>query len=480
MALQPSVEALIDSGLVGHPVAHASDVDVVLAALSEDKSGWSTEQRAAYTAAATRSLLYAGHASKAAVIADEGKQFLREASRDSDPLLLAKCLSLLAETNLLAGRARDCAELTRVALDNVQRAPDAAVLHRVRGLLAAALAANGEFDEAENLCRQMHDEDPGPAVGTLPWSMLLARTFIARRRGDRESIAAMLANSEPTGRVTLMQDGTRAISRGWLAAMSGDPRGTIAEMQIFGRGVLAQRFPPFLMAHALALEAMAFIELGQPGDALRTLNGRMALPDHTVCFDLVRATIHIQQGQPRRALRVTERCLRCGPLHSLRTLPSVHLRRAVAMEMLDLHEAADHEFSQACHLSAGLGGLAPALGVRHEPLDSLLGRLLVNEPEFGRLVMDRIAPIPPSPEPRALAFQPVELTDRERGLANWLGTELTLPQIAEKQFVSINTVKTHLRNLYKKLGVNSRDEAVAHLLGLGLLEEPRDERDSAS
>ncbi|MFZ2624676.1 MAG: hypothetical protein WAX29_05475, partial [Propionibacterium sp.] len=241
MTLQPSVDALIDSGLVGHPVAHASDVDVVLAALADDKSGWTPEQRAAYAAAATRSLLYAGHVPQAAMTADEGKQFLREASMDSDPLFLAKCLSLLGETNLLAGRVRDCAELTRVALDNVQRSPDAAVLFRVHGLLAAALAVNGEFAEAENLCGQMHDEDPGSAVGALPWSLLLARTFIARRRGDRESIAAMLANSEPTGRVTLMQDGTRAIARGWLASMSGDPRGAIAEMQIFVRGVLAQR-----------------------------------------------------------------------------------------------------------------------------------------------------------------------------------------------------------------------------------------------
>ncbi len=472
--VEASVNALIDSGLSGRPVAHASDVGVVLAALGKDKSSWSAAQRAGYSAAATRSLLYAGHALQAVSVVDEARQFVREAAEEADPQYLAKCLSLLGEACLLTGRARDCAEFARIALDDLVRAPDPAVLFRVQGLLAAALAVNGEFDESERLCEQTQAGVSESVGAVLPWSLLLARTFIARRRGDSQSIRAMLESSYVPSRVTLMQDGTRAIARGWLASMSGDPRGAIAEMQIFVRGVLAQRFPPLFIAHALALEAMAFVELGQPGDAMRALVGRPTLPDHTVCFDLVRASIHIRQGQPRLALRVTERCLRCGPTHSLRTLPSVHVRRAVAMEMIGLREAADQEFSQACHLSAGLGGLSPALGVRRGPLDSLLGRLLVNEPEFGRLVIERIAPIRGNPEPKPLAFPPVELTDRERGLAGWLGTELTLPQIAEKQFVSINTVKTHLRNLYKKLGVTSREDAVAHLMGLGLLDDPRD------
>lgn len=44
---------------------------------------------------------------------------------------------------------------------------------------------------------------------------------------------------------------------------------------------------------------------------------------------------------------------------------------------------------------------------------------------------------------------------------------MTLEQIAEDLFVSRNTVKSQVRLLYRKLGVNSRDEAVRILHQVG-------------
>ena len=43
------------------------------------------------------------------------------------------------------------------------------------------------------------------------------------------------------------------------------------------------------------------------------------------------------------------------------------------------------------------------------------------------------------------------------------------PEIASELFVSLNTIRAHLRNVYAKLGVHSRTEAVKRGRELGLL-----------
>lgn len=51
-----------------------------------------------------------------------------------------------------------------------------------------------------------------------------------------------------------------------------------------------------------------------------------------------------------------------------------------------------------------------------------------------------------------------------------LATNLTQREIGAELFLSTNTVKTHTRRLYTKLGVNSRESAVRQASALGLLE----------
>ena len=53
-----------------------------------------------------------------------------------------------------------------------------------------------------------------------------------------------------------------------------------------------------------------------------------------------------------------------------------------------------------------------------------------------------------------------DLTERQQELLDLLVEGLTQPQMAERLFLSTNTVKTHMRLLYKQLGVHSAQQAI--------------------
>jgi LuxR family maltose regulon positive regulatory protein len=63
----------------------------------------------------------------------------------------------------------------------------------------------------------------------------------------------------------------------------------------------------------------------------------------------------------------------------------------------------------------------------------------------------------------------VRLTDSERAVLCFLPSHMTNEEISQALFLSINTVKTHLRSVYRKLGVGSRREAIARGRRMGLL-----------
>ena len=76
------------------------------------------------------------------------------------------------------------------------------------------------------------------------------------------------------------------------------------------------------------------------------------------------------------------------------------------------------------------------------------------------------APAPPPGEPG----RPGEpLTASETRVLRYLPTHLCAPEIAAELYLSANTVKTHLRHLYRKLGAHSRHEAVQRARAIGLL-----------
>ena len=63
-----------------------------------------------------------------------------------------------------------------------------------------------------------------------------------------------------------------------------------------------------------------------------------------------------------------------------------------------------------------------------------------------------------------------QLTTAELRVLHFLPTHLSFPEIAGELYVSRNTVKTHVRAVYRKLMASSRSEAVQNARAAGLLD----------
>jgi LuxR family maltose regulon positive regulatory protein len=79
--------------------------------------------------------------------------------------------------------------------------------------------------------------------------------------------------------------------------------------------------------------------------------------------------------------------------------------------------------------------------------------------------VDEPAPTPAAPTPSAA----VALTDRELEVLRHLGDMLSTQEIGSAMFISVNTVRTHVRHILDKLSVTRRNEAVRRARAIGLL-----------
>ncbi|MFC4375204.1 LuxR C-terminal-related transcriptional regulator [Nocardia halotolerans] len=143
-----------------------------------------------------------------------------------------------------------------------------------------------------------------------------------------------------------------------------------------------------------------------------------------------------------------------------RSLVTAWLLIGVAAELLDRPRKVDDAVEQALAHADDEQLVRPFLDVpgAAELLDRLGGR-------FGRFdaFVDHVR------AHRGTAAGAPRLTDTELLVLRQLPSGLTATSIAADLGVSVNTVKTHLRGIYQKLGVNARGAAIARARELGLL-----------
>jgi LuxR family maltose regulon positive regulatory protein len=287
-------------------------------------------------------------------------------------------------------------------------------------------AAKEHGERSLQLARQIADTDRSVA-----WEVLLARLALAR--GDAAGAAAILAEADQSAR---------------------------------GRGFA------LLMPEIAAEQVLTLLRGGDLAAA-----GRLAQAHD---LPLSQARVHLAQGDPSRALAVLEPYRRqmaemawadqeLMALVLLAVAFNAHGERAKAVEMLD----------EALALSEP-GGFIRIFVDEGAPMARLLYQALSQGVHSG-YVRHLLAAFPTSGREQTAPSRAVAaaislaepLSSRELEVLDLIAAGLTNQQIAARLYVSLHTVKSHARNIYAKLGVSSRTQAVARGRVLGLLPPSR-------
>ncbi|MFI5779526.1 LuxR C-terminal-related transcriptional regulator [Nocardia sp. NPDC051570] len=180
------------------------------------------------------------------------------------------------------------------------------------------------------------------------------------------------------------------------------------------------------------------------------------------------ATSQVAEGAPEAALATLAPVLDGSvPVIWPGRLAEGLLLEAIAREALADSEGAEAAVERALDVAEPDGAL---LWFLLHPVPDLLERRIRHRTRHAAMIA-QIQNLLAGHEPeRPGPQQPLEaLSDSEIRVLRYLPTHLSTPDIARELSVSPNTVKTHLRNLYTKLGVHRRAEAVGHARALGLL-----------
>jgi LuxR family maltose regulon positive regulatory protein len=228
-------------------------------------------------------------------------------------------------------------------------------------------------------------------------------------------------------------------------------------------------------SHALASQATGWLlitqaRLGMTGEARAAL---AALDDERAGSGEIRnarAVICLAEGDPAAALRALQDVLDgTAPVIGYTTVVVTHLLAGLAHRRLGDNHAANQATERALTLAEAdrlvlpfaITGSAELLEdlPRHETAHAALrGDIL--DVLHGSSVTARDQPV---------RSQTEELSGAELRVLRYLPTNLSRPEIAGELSVSVNTVNTHIRNIYAKLQARDRSSAVRRARDLRLL-----------
>ncbi|MER8219446.1 LuxR C-terminal-related transcriptional regulator [Streptomyces sp. NPDC094143] len=386
---------------------------------------------------------------------------------DEHPELTALLLTHLGSARLWAGRFDDA----RTALAAVASQPGGAVLALPRwealGHLALIDYLTGWPGRAEHKALAAAGEAERHSLPRRPGDGLVALVLAAVRldRNEPDEAQELLADEavcRPWAEDPVARAG-RAVVRGRLLLARGDARAALAAA---GEPVTADVASPWAREHSALLASAAHLALGHPEPARQAIDG---MAHHRTACAVEAARIRLVAGRPEEALGLLDRLPEDG-----RPGPAVTVR-ATLVRARAAHETGDHGTAARLVARALLDSRRDRLrrpfleaGPWIHPLLST-GRL--RELAGGWLVPGpaRHADGEPAAPDRSPDLVVEELSARERDVLHRLAEMLSTEEIAADLNVSANTVKTHLKSIYRKLGVSRRAEAVRRAREVRLL-----------
>jgi LuxR family maltose regulon positive regulatory protein len=343
------------------------------------------------------------------------------------------CLAQLAVVNVLRGELTQARERSTRAVELAEQrgwceGPAAACAH-----LAAATCAYqlGEFERAEGL---------------------LARAAAAADTAEtpvRLTVGLLQA-------LTLAAAGQRSAARGALTLSA--IRSELAD------GAPA---PGFLRLALEDTEPRVLMAAGEVEQARATLAGALDRAPDSPTLLVRQASFELRDGEPELA---RASLARARASQTPRPYPAVLLEQWLLQALAD-QAAGDHQAaSEALDRALALAEREPFRhafllnGPAVRELLELQAREGTAHPALLEVLLDGVGQ---GPRNGAALAEP--LTEREQRILRYLPTMLTNAEIGAEVFVSLNTVKTHLRSIYRKLDANGRADAVERARRLGLL-----------
>ncbi|MDP9025965.1 MAG: LuxR C-terminal-related transcriptional regulator [Actinomycetota bacterium] len=215
---------------------------------------------------------------------------------------------------------------------------------------------------------------------------------------------------------------------------------------------------------ARLLRAALLLALDQAESSWNVLQTLEPGEHHTLCPARMIAQLRMIHGDLLGADEAIRDCEDLGGLHCARTVVDIQLIRASIELARGNKQASDNSADRAFVTMARTGSRAGLQRIPSSTL-ALLARNGVEHPQSPAVtamltvIVERTAGQESRIEP---------LSARERLVLAQVQRGLTVAAIAAELYISPNTVKTHLRRLYRKLDVSTRDEAIRAARSLGL------------
>ncbi|WP_432172321.1 LuxR C-terminal-related transcriptional regulator [Streptomyces sp. Tue6028] len=405
-------------------------------------------------------------AEKAAETAEEWRHEVPAHLVEKHPELAALLLTHLGATRLWAGRFEDA----RAALTTVAGSTGGAstALPREESLCHLALIdyLDGWIGRAERKALEAATDTERFGL-SRPTASGMGRLVLAAVAVDRNELAqaqALLdeaADSRPPREDPVLAAG-RALVTARLLLARGNPR---AALEASGPAVAADVLSPWAEGHAALVASAAHLAEGRPETAAQVL--RHAPDDQPACA-VEAARVQLAVGDPGAALDMLD------GLHTEgRTGPAVTVR-ATLVRAQAAQAAGDVDTARRLVAQALFKARRERLRRPFLEAGPWVRRLMESAPlqelSAGWLTAAASRPgEPPRPEPAPSSVVVEELSARELDVLQRLAQMMSTEEIAADLFVSVNTVKTHLKSVYRKLAVNRRGEAVRRARELRLL-----------